>query len=270
MIRKVALAAAILLVLNAGLRVCHADPPPSAAWELTFGDEFNGKTLDTDKWIADESSSHYRNRRAENVELANGVCRLVTRRGKDGEKKWTTAHLLTRNFRQKFGYFEVRMKLPAMKGQYLVLWISTDYGNPRLAHFFVDIARIHNSKQGITRVGTVRVSEAQRTLAIGHHQWQVAVQQWQPPQDPSKDYHLYAIQWNDKELIWYFDGRVFHRSPNPGCRHEAEIHLSNFVTGQMNPAADARDGASTEVDYVRVFKKLDKLPTNPDLLEGVQ
>jgi len=265
--RPVILAVAILLILHIAFRICRADPPSHSPWELTFNDEFNGQTLDKDKWIAADlwipagsTARYYSKPHGKNFEVKDGCCRLMFGNRKVYHRKTTTAHLLTKDFKQKFGYFEVRMKVAASAGHSHAFWLSTGLGSPEAIKKYcaIDIMWIDGSDKAFTEVTVVSSPDGQRRTDS---------HQWRPPEDLSENYHLYAFEWNDRELIWYFDGRPIRRLPNGGCRYEARVHLRTLITG---PAADVLNGAGMEVDYVRVFRRLQEIPTDPTLLDGVQ
>lgn len=263
--RPVILTVAILLIMHVGFCTCRADPPTHSPWKLVFNDEFNGRTLDKDKWMAADlwipagsTARFYSKPHGENFEVKGGCCRLLLGSRRTYGRKTTTAHLLTKDFKQKFGYFEVRMKLAASTGHSHAFWLSTGLGSPEAIkkYFAIDIVWIDGSDKALATV----VSSPDGQRRTDSHQWQ-------PPQDLSKNYHLYAFEWNDRELIWYFDGRPIHRLPNSGCRYEARVHLRTLIADQ---AVDVLSGAGMEVDYVRVFRKLEEIPTDPSLLDGVQ
>jgi len=48
------------------------------------------------------------------------------------------------------------------------------------------------------------------------------------------------------------------------------VRFSTAVTTYGGPATDAIDGTGMEVDYVRVFKRVEKLPPWPAVSDGVQ
>lgn len=71
----------------------------------------------------------------------------------------------------------------------------------------------------------------------------------------SKEFHIYALEWNEKELIYYFDGKELRRQPNEWCHREAPVWLSDAIIRWAGPVDPAIDGTSMDVDYVRVYQK---------------
>lgn len=250
----------VLIGLFGMFRACEATPPGGSAWKMTFNDEFHGKTLNTDKWIAQDSGTgYYAAMRAANVELRNGVCRMVTKKEAYGGQEWTAARLDARTFTQKHGYFEVRMKVAAAAGMRSTLWLATDRDRPGMQHYFLDVARVWHPSTYDTRLG----------LMAGKS-WDVAAEQFTAPDDVSRNFHVYGVEWNDKELIWYFDNREVRRLPHTACRYEAALHMITVVAGPKENLTDALHGATTELDYIRAYKKLARPPNWSQWQDGVQ
>jgi len=76
--------------------------------------------------------------------------------------------------------------------------------------------------------------------------------------DLSKEFHTYGLLWNQKELIWYFDGKEIRRELNTFCNGEANIWLSSAIAGWAGPVSDKIDGTAMKVDYVRVYEPVNE------------
>lgn len=109
-------------------------PVHSAGWELVFSDEFNGHSLDRNKWATryiyenetldrfNDEKERYRD--YQNHVLSDGVLSLVARRDEAGvyESGMIRTH---RTF--YYGYYEARVFLPAGKGVWPAFWLVGDY-----------------------------------------------------------------------------------------------------------------------------------------------
>ena len=221
-----------------------AKTPASAAkqgWDLTFSDEFEGQEANLNKWgIRDHGE-----RLAKNVALSGGILRLVTRRQ---ENEWTGAWLSTRTFRQKYGWFECRFRIAGGSGLNNAFWLNTPperlaLKDPSLARFEVDIVEAHYPH------------EVSMTL----HNWKGkhtgSGQKYQADTDLSKDFHVYALEWTPKELIWYFDGKKVRTLSHTICNADEEVLLSTKVASFAGKASSALNGKSMDVDYVRIYQK---------------
>jgi len=74
-------------------------------------------------------------------------------------------------------------------------------------------------------------------------------------EDLSKDYHLYSLLWDEKNIIYYFDGKEIFRLPNKICHSDAPVLLSLAVTHFAGKIGDDIDGKSMDVDYVKVWQE---------------
>ncbi len=73
--------------------------------------------------------------------------------------------------------------------------------------------------------------------------------------DLSRDFHVYGFEWNEKEMIFYFDGKELRREPNEFCKGEAPVLLSSAIMKWAGPVTEKIDGTSMDVDWVRVYQK---------------
>lgn len=76
-----------------------------------------------------------------------------------------------------------------------------------------------------------------------------------PKEDLSKDFHVYACEWNEKEIIWFYDGKEVRRDNNVWCHSEAPIYLSAAIASWVGKVTDAIDGTSMIVDWVKVYER---------------
>ena len=112
-------------------------PPIPGTWQLEFEDTFDGNTLDGTKW---RLGQHYSgmagsaNLAPENVSVSNGKLQIKS------EQRSVTyggvTNLMPRvrsasfvNFRQQYGYFEARVKYPAVTGLWPAFWLMPDRGD---------------------------------------------------------------------------------------------------------------------------------------------
>jgi beta-glucanase (GH16 family) len=73
--------------------------------------------------------------------------------------------------------------------------------------------------------------------------------------DFARDFHIYGLEWNEKELVFYLDGKEIRREKNEFCFSPAPIWLSLAIIPWAGEITDSIDGTRMEVDYVRVYKR---------------
>jgi len=247
--------AAALLILPEASGASDAAPPSGSPWKMTFSGEFQRQDLSLKKWTVKCRSSSDRSQAdvlRDNVQINNGVCRLLARKSDDG-KRWTNAQVFSKAFTQKYGYFEARIKTSETTGLTNVFaLVSHDSKTSRL-RFYVDVVHAVYPHTHCTRVGILGGAKGYPDKS---HRTEV---------DLSTDYHLYGLQWTDRELIWYFDGREIRRLSHTLLQHAARVQLVTWGGGFDGEVTDAM-----EVDYVRVYKKLPRPPNWSDWHDGIE
>ncbi|MDQ8208689.1 family 16 glycosylhydrolase [Coraliomargarita sp. SDUM461003] len=115
------------------------EPVPSIEgdWELTFEDNFDGTALDGNKWrfattYAGMPGSGGNNHK--NVTVADGYLNLKasTDSGSIGGSSYSNSGCQVSTYdvyRQQYGYFEARIKYPAVKGLWPAFWMMPDRAN---------------------------------------------------------------------------------------------------------------------------------------------
>ena len=113
-------------------------------WNLTFSDEFNGRSLDPDKWRLGQGSflgmsDHglAGNSGDKNTFVRNGNLEMIADKtpvtfGK--EYDYSGGEISTfRKFKQQYGYFEARIKHDTIQGVWPAFWMMPDRGNHGIA-----------------------------------------------------------------------------------------------------------------------------------------
>jgi beta-glucanase (GH16 family) len=113
------------------------EPSIEGDWELQFEDNFDGTAVDGTKWrfastYAGMPGSGGNNHK--NVTVANGTLNLKssTESGTIGGNSYTNSGVQISTYdvyRQQYGYFEARIKYPAVKGLWPAFWMMPDRAN---------------------------------------------------------------------------------------------------------------------------------------------
>jgi beta-glucanase (GH16 family) len=81
---------------------------------------------------------------------------------------------------------------------------------------------------------------------------------WTSPQDLSKDFHTYAVDWEPRSITWYVDGvERFHFSNASRVVKEAMYLILNLAVGGTwagDPDASTPFPAAMQVDWIRVWQ----------------
>ncbi|MDO6746630.1 glycoside hydrolase family 16 protein [Gilvimarinus sp. 1_MG-2023] len=197
-------------------------------WALVWSDEFEGESIDTNKWSFEVNCTGGGNNelqcytpREENAYLDNGFLHIVAREESyQGPGEWddspsydpndtsvqrdyTSARLRTKGKGDfKYGRMEIRAKLPQGQGIWPAFWmLPTD-----------------NVYGGWPRSGEIDVLEAVNTNAAGGNEvhgtlhygsaWpgnQYSGTSYVPPADVWQEFHTYAVEWSEGEIHWFVD-----------------------------------------------------------------
>jgi beta-glucanase (GH16 family) len=268
-----------LFALTAATAVHAAAPPatPPAAsapadaqkpgWKLTFDDEFNGATLDTQRW-----NTNYRGNASlpANYVLTDGILHLRIDRDAPpprGDGGGRVSGIETRRsgqpFAQQYGWFEVRARCHKGAGVACAFWLSPldgDYDKLKIDGGTRDSANEATEMDIFEQQGndpngnnfTVHYgrsysehgSDARHTIF---------------PFDLTTEFHTYALEWNADSIIWYLDGKEVQRSdkaPHTPFFIRLSLYEHNSPwCGDIDP--NDPYPKDFEVDYVRVYSKTD-------------
>jgi beta-glucanase (GH16 family) len=270
---------------------CGSDTLTTAGgtWQCTFADDFDGTTLNPANWVAQrtDTSGYTVGATAcyvdspNNISVSGGSLKLTARREPapftctnprgDFQSQWTSGMVTSwgGRFNQAFGRFEVRGKLssPAVKGLQSSFWLwpvdSAKYG-PRPAAGEIDIAEMYSQYPGLA-VPYVHYNAAAPDPNVTNTTCTMS--------DLSA-FHTYAVEWTASSLEFIYDGRtclVDHWNPASPLSGSQPFDQPFFIaltqalgvqTNAFDPATTPLP-ATTEIDYVKVWKQLSGPPAPP-------
>jgi beta-glucanase (GH16 family) len=236
----------------------------SQGWNLVWGDEFNGTTIDPANWNFDKGGGgwgnvemEYYTDRPENARVENGMLVIEARREEYKRLQYTSARLNTRDLQEfTYGRIEARMKLPSGQGIWPAFWMLGSNASWPLGGE-MDIME-YVGKTPNTIYQTVHGPGYSGPSGIGS---QYVVSE----ESLKNDFHVYAIDWEPEDIRWYFDGQqVFQVTPDilPSGKQWVFDHpffiLLNLAVGGGWPGSPDNATVFPQqllVDYVRVYQK---------------
>jgi len=224
-----------------------------------MSDEFEGDSLDTDKWV--RNMYWWRGRqpalfKAENVTVEGGQLRLTMRKeavpeemAKLGYHDYTSAAVHSRD-RSCYGYFEVRAR-PMNSGGSSSFWFQQDTTPGWLTE--IDVFEIggkapgHENKYHMN-VHVFRTPTEKRHWSIGGD--------WDAPWRLADDFHVYGLEWDQENVRYYVDGVLVRRVRNTHWHQPLYLIFDSETMPQWFGMPDDKDLPSTfQVEYVRAWKK---------------
>ncbi len=270
--RWMALAAVLAAVLafsgGAGQAQTPAPAQPilvPAGWAIDWHDEFDGTALDRGKWVPEpggqdngNNEKQFYTERPENLRVAGGMLVLEAHREAYGGKEFTSARIKTAGLQERtYGRYEARIKIPRSQGIWPAFWmLGADIktvGWPRCGE--IDIMENIGKEPGIVH-GTLHGPGYSGEHAFGA---------------PSKlesgayadDFHVYAVEWEPRQIRWYRDGILYHTATPDKVKGEWVFEhpfyvILNLAVGGYWPGYPDQTTVLPQrmlVDWVRVYKR---------------
>jgi beta-glucanase (GH16 family) len=257
--------------------------PEGKKWELIWNDEFDGDTLDSSKW---SYRLHLMQNRHETFSdggaildgKSNLLLPLIEKDGHfssphlqtgsnyldrpgeeygDSKFKWPVAEIEEPKFMHGYGYYETRCKLPSQEGWWAAFWLQSPIIgcclDPKIAGVEVDIM------ENFTRDGIIShnnhwngYGKDHKTAGSGHRKLK----------ETADGFHVFGLEWNENEYIYYVDGEESWRTSDAVSKCEQFILLSTECMGYRKgdtPDPRLKDAILPDyfiVDYVRVFDEV--------------
>lgn len=242
-------------------------------WKLVWQDEFNGDSLNYDQWKIEVNAFGGGNQeqqiytdRAKNIRLHNGS--LVIEAHNDNAaiagttRPYSSARIHSkRRGDWKYGRFEVRAKLPAGQGIWPAIWMlpSDDQYGGWARSGEIDIMEFKGQEPN-TIWGTLHYGK----------KWPDNVHTGDTLKtsdtDYTADYHVYATEWEEGEIRWYLDGKLWQtqtkwNTPDAAfpAPFDQKFHMIlNLAVGGgfVGPTSpETKFPATMLVDYVRIYQR---------------
>ena len=263
--------------------------PSGKKWKLVWNDEFDGIELDRTKWDFRLHLLHtrYKPFTDEGAVLDGKGCLHLNLLKKDGqycsphlqtgynfmdrpgkifyeqfgEKNeqltWPIAKLQKPKFMHKYGYYEIRCKLPKQEGWHCGFWLQSPIIgatlDPRECGVEVDIM------ENFTRNDMISHNNHWGGYADDHQH----IGSGDIKLDPTPDgFHVFGLEWNEKEYVYYVDGKETWRVSEPVSQREQFIMVTTecmCYRSSDQPDEILKKAVLPDafiVDYVRVFDEV--------------
>ena len=245
---------------NASKRPAQPRPPVAGRWNLIWRDEFDAAALDpvwhpAQYWDKDHTvvgGGELQAYDRTGASVADGMLRLTARREAKYGVEYVSGLVQTGGhnedprrpkFSFKFGYLEVRAKLPSGKGLWPAVWMMPASYNDRNGE--LDVLEVIGSEPNVANFSL-------------HRNGKKNTDTWTGP-DFSRDFHTFGVHWRPDAVTWYVDGVERGRMADPGlvCPEAMYPILNLAVGGDWPGAPDAstKFPQTFHIDYVRVWQQ---------------
>jgi beta-glucanase (GH16 family) len=239
-----------------------------AGWEIAWHDEFDGTELDLKNWTFDIGGNGWGNQewqtytdRPENVRIENGML-VIEAREEDATfsgRPYSSARIKTQGLQAwQYGRIEARMKLPYGQGIWPAFWMLGENFNQAgwpgageidiMEHIGKEPDRIHGTVHAPGYYGGKEGTTTTFTIPTG---------------SIKDDFHIYAIEWEENEIRWYFDDQQYFKLtpddvPDTWIFDHPFFIILNLAVGGRWPGYPDKTTVFPQfltVDYVRVYQR---------------
>src|SRR5580765_4891933 len=201
-------------------------------WKLVWHDEFKARKLDPKKWnvLTREQSKHNELQYyvPDEVYVEKGWLRLRSRVRDYGSQHYTSGRVDTSGkFAPVYGRFEIRARLPAGKGMWPAHWLYPQNRDWKMEQLMTEAVKAGNER--IIPEERPWYSEIDIMEYLGHEtnvlygtlhycsfvgERKSSSGKWAGDCDYSRDFHVYALEWEPDEIRWFIDGHLLHSTTN--------------------------------------------------------
>ena len=218
--------------------------------KLLFSDEFSGDSLNTVYWDTqydwgrvDMEEGSYLSPDA--FEFSDGILRIRADNKPVGERLYTAGAISSHGrFEFRYGYVEMRAKLPAGQGFWTALWLLTADSE---AYDEIDIVELLGNDP-YTAYMTLHYQDA-ATQDVASKQTKYV------GPDFSDDYHVFAVDWQADYLAWFVDG-VKRVEITENIPKDPMFIIVTFAVGGEWPGypdVTTPFPAYLDLDYIRIY-----------------
>jgi beta-glucanase (GH16 family) len=253
----------LFIAIFAGFRAASAQIPDAPGWRLVWQDEFDGDSVDTEKWQPIDLQNSFNNEkqyyRPEQASVVDGKLRITAVDQPLGNKQYRSARLESH---QAFapGRFEARIDLPTTQGMWPAFWLLPK-SVPWPTGGEIDIMENRGSEPFV--VSSAYHWQTNPGPCCDEHQF--VSREYGAIQDGQRvnyhaGFHTYAVEWEATQLRFYVDG-VLHYTVNetanrPIFETPMNIILNLAVGGNFggDPNGSTVFPQFMDVEYVRVWE----------------
>jgi beta-glucanase (GH16 family) len=223
---------------------------PASGWQMVFEDDFNGGSLDEQKWTSAFPWGRDRSNVGElqyyapdAFNLNSGKLNIVAKPTPNGDHAYDSGLIASyASFAPEFGRFEIRCKIPSGKGLWPAFWLlPADTSWPPEIDVFEALGQ---------ETDTVHMTA--HWEQNGEHQQDGG--QYTGP-DFSRDFHTFAVEWSADKMVWFVDGAKRHevdgKSPTAPMYLLANLAVGGDWPGAPN--ASTQFPATFAIDYIRAY-----------------
>ena len=234
-----------------------ATPLPPPGYQLVFSDEFNGTSLDTNRWgfrLTDKMLSALQQ---DNVSVKDGNLVIALRKESVRGKDYTAGGVISRE-KFVYGYYEARFKTPPVEGWHTAFWAMRHrFGdtNAPLPLLELDFCEQDGGDPHYFSFGVINQSRYDQKK--NHRSWNAGRWVIEDAPDTSADFHVWGCEFTPETTRFYFDGKLTKEVSSSGFPHdEMNVWVSVIASTLKGDrfVDDSKLPNAVLCDYVRVYQ----------------
>ena len=236
----------------------EATPLPPPGYQMVFNDEFDGTSLDTNRWgfrLVDKLLSA---QQQENVSVKDGNLLIALRKESVRGKNYTGGGVISRQM-FVYGYYEARFKTPPAEGWHTAFWSMRhrfdDTSSAPLPLLELDFCEQDGGDPHFFSFGVINQSRYDQKK--NHRSWNAGRWVIEDAPDTSADFHVWSCEFTPETTRFYFDGKLTKEVSSAGFPHdEMNVWVSVIASTLKGDrfVDDSKLPNAVLCDYVRVYQ----------------
>ena len=220
-------------------------------YTLSWSDEFNGTTLDTDKWVYRTDSKMWSTQLPANVSVADGKLIIALKKEHVGKMNYTGGGIISKRAFQ-YGYYEARYKVPPGSGWHTSFWT--------MAYNGANTAPVKAQEIDICEQDSVSTIKYSAGVIAWGDKGKGLGRKYVPTPDLAADFYVWGCEFTPTAVRFFFDGKLTHETDATKFKQGPQNIWLTCIScglGGTKWVDNSRLPATAEFDYVRFFESKD-------------
>jgi hypothetical protein len=207
----------------------------------SMSDEFRASQLNRRKWATD-----YFGNPAENQFIEDGILHVVIDENGPAPTPWGVKSTVRSRFAQKYGYFELRARLPGKSGGLPAFWL---WPKEPVAH------ELAEEEIDIFENGGPNWLLLNAYAGPNHpKKWGESTRVHFPNVDFTKEFHTFAVDWTPDGITWLVDDQIVNQSEYSPRSPMFILMDGQVAEGAWHHIVPIDLPQDMEIEYVRAYR----------------
>jgi beta-glucanase (GH16 family) len=231
-------------------------PLPPPGYQLVFNDEFDGVSLNTNRWGFRLDSKLLSTQQPENVSVKDGNLEIALRKESVRGKNYTGGGVISRQT-LVYGYYEARFKTPPAEGWHTAFWSMKhrfrDQPPGPSALLELDFCEQDGGDPHFYSFGIINQSRHKKK----GQSWNAGRWVIEDAPDTSADFHVWSCEFTPETTRFYFDGKLTKELSSSGFPHDdMSVWLSVIASTLKGDrwVDESKLPNAVLCDYIRVYQ----------------